>query len=112
MRQLIAASKAPAGAVAPLEIQTKGLFRMDVDNSIWQNLGFEDSDGDEAPRWLARDDVREGIRLRLELDRCEEELKRLGWERCALQEWFMTQWRAIEHAKETCESHFHGSVDW
>ena len=78
----------------------EGLFKLDTDNDVWQNLGFDDFDSEEVPRWLSDERVREGIRVQLELDRCEEELRRLSWERCALQEWFMAEWRTVQKAKE------------
>ena len=103
LKTLVAAGKAPPNAVVPREIKLEGLFKLDVDHDIWQDLGFEESEGQELPRWLADEKVREGIRCRLELDRCVEEQTRLQWETCALQEWFMMEWETLQHAKSTSE---------
>lgn len=99
MQALITKRKAPQNAIAPLEIKLEGLFKMDIDHSIWHDLGFNDTEV-EVPRWLADESVRTGIRYRLELDRCEEELDRLRFERCGLQEWFMADWQGLQCAKE------------
>lgn len=99
MAQLAKKSDAPKGAVAPLKIKTEGLFKMDVDHGIWQDLGYGDLDDEEVPRWLASESVREAIRCQLELDRCEEELARLRWERCAIQEWLKREWKCVQDTK-------------
>lgn len=99
MKALVKAGKAPPNVVVPREIKIEGLFKLDVDHDIWQDTGFEDYDEEEIPAWLSDEKVREGIRCVLELDRCNEEEERLRWERCALQEWFMTEWEALVAAK-------------
>ncbi|THH29461.1 hypothetical protein EUX98_g4727 [Antrodiella citrinella] len=101
MQDLIGKKKAPKNAVAPRQIKMEGLFKLDVDHDVWQDLGFGTFDDDDIPLWLSSEKVREGIRHVLELDRCREEVERLGWERCALQEWFMVEWKAIVRAIET-----------
>ncbi|THH15529.1 hypothetical protein EUX98_g9451, partial [Antrodiella citrinella] len=100
MQDLIGKKKAPKNAVAPRQIKMEGLFKLDVDHDVWQDLGFGTVEGDDVPRWLSSEKVREGIRHVLELDRCREEVVRLGWERCALQEWFMVEWKSIVRAIE------------
>ncbi|KIJ05959.1 hypothetical protein PAXINDRAFT_57246, partial [Paxillus involutus ATCC 200175] len=73
---LIRQRKAVCGAVMPHYIPREGLFELDVDVDIWQDVGLT---GDEAepPAWLADDKVRVGIRDLLEKDRCIEEEMRL-----------------------------------
>ncbi|KAJ7632028.1 hypothetical protein B0H17DRAFT_1280950 [Mycena rosella] len=71
--KLVQEGKAPRGAVAPQPIPAKGIWQLDVDDGIWQ-------------------DVRSGIKAMLELDRCDEEDGRLKKERCSLQEWFAEEW--------------------
>ncbi|KAG6823737.1 hypothetical protein H0H92_009193 [Tricholoma furcatifolium] len=74
--QLIDKGRAPQGAVAPQKIETKGLFALDVDDSIWQDTGLTgDATAVETtpPPWLADESVRDGIRAVLEQDRCVEE---------------------------------------
>ncbi|KAJ7453456.1 hypothetical protein FB451DRAFT_1342546 [Mycena latifolia] len=95
---LIKAKQAPAGAVAPLPVPSKGLYQLDVDDVIWQDLGLDDQEG-TPPRWLSDDNVRSGIRALLQKDRCEEEAPRLKRERKHLQIWFATEWQAVEQLR-------------
>jgi hypothetical protein len=77
LKVLINAGHAPRGAIAPLSIEMDGLFKLDVDDGIWQDIGLTD-DLDytsEIPGWLGNDDVRAGIKVMLEYDRCIEEIK-------------------------------------
>ncbi|KIK76958.1 hypothetical protein PAXRUDRAFT_168284, partial [Paxillus rubicundulus Ve08.2h10] len=87
--------KAPTTAIPLLPIQRDNLFKLDVDNMIWQDVGLED-ELLEAPMWLADDQVHRGICFMLKLHRCEEEERRLMGEHCILQEWFMDEWLAME----------------
>ena len=49
---------------------------LDVDDSIWQDIGLTEDDGStEPPPWLGDEDVHDGIKFMLEEDRCEEEQK-------------------------------------
>ncbi|KAF7372750.1 hypothetical protein MSAN_00480600 [Mycena sanguinolenta] len=101
---LIQGKRAPAGAVAPTPIPVKGIFQLDVDDAIWQDLGLDD---DTTPaRWLVDANVRAGIRAMLQKDRCEEEALRLQRERRHMQMWFATEWAAVKHAIELS----HGAV--
>lgn len=93
--------KAPRGALCPEPIELSGLFSLDVDDKIWQDIGLSD-DLDERtsplsspPLWLCDDDVRAGIKAMLELDRCTEEEERLAWERSSLQVWYAEEWKSI-----------------
>ncbi|KAF7330720.1 hypothetical protein MSAN_02444600 [Mycena sanguinolenta] len=62
--------KAPRGAIAPDRIDPKKVYALDVDDSIWQDVGLEDDDDRaEPPPWLTDDKVRGGIRAVLQLDR-------------------------------------------
>lgn len=99
--KLITSGRAPDGAVSPQNIAREGLFKLDVDDDIWQDVGLEDDDYlNHAPaRWLSDDKVRQGIAALLELDRCGEEEKRLGKERCSMQEWFTEEWTCVKIAK-------------
>ncbi|KAJ7589414.1 hypothetical protein C8J56DRAFT_1076012 [Mycena floridula] len=75
----IAAANGRLNVVAPHELDKEGLFQLDVDNNIWDDIGLNDEfQGVRAlPGWLADDNVHEGIRVMLELDRCSEERERL-----------------------------------
>ncbi|GBE80402.1 hypothetical protein SCP_0301170 [Sparassis crispa] len=99
MDLLIKQRKAPRYAVSPQLIQGNGLFKLDVDDDIWQDVGLDDDDDIAAvPHWLGDETVCEGIKNRLLLDRCNEEEERLREERCSLQEWFAEEWTSNERA--------------
>ncbi|KAI5991683.1 hypothetical protein F5J12DRAFT_907475 [Pisolithus orientalis] len=84
---LIHQGKAPQGAIAPILIQRDGLFKLDVDDDIWQDIGLEDDSVGLPPAWLA--DER----------RCEEEERRLLYERKTLMEWHSEEWRWLEKCR-------------
>ncbi|KAG6847718.1 hypothetical protein H0H93_006354, partial [Arthromyces matolae] len=65
LANLIKKKKAPARSV-------KGLFSLDVDDTIWEDVGLNEDDI-EPPAWLADQAVRDGIKALLEHDRCSEE---------------------------------------
>ena len=104
MATLIKSGQAPSQSIAPSPIELTGLWTLDVDNNIWQDTGLVDDADDEAvaPRWLADEAVRSGIRAMLEVDRCEEELARISKERRTLQEWLCEEWAAVKYA---CTQH-------
>lgn len=89
---------APRGAICPDKIESSGLFTLDVDDAIWQDVGLNDDGSEEPPRWLCDADVRNGILAMLDLDRCKEEELRLRHERCAMQEWFSEEWAIVSAA--------------
>jgi hypothetical protein len=97
---LIHQGKAPRNAVPPQHIQTAGLFKLDVDDEIWQDVGLGDDVDGSIPRWLADEEVRVGIKNLLELDRCKEEEERLHIEKCALQDWAIEEWDCIQVAQK------------
>ncbi|KII83041.1 hypothetical protein PLICRDRAFT_119897, partial [Plicaturopsis crispa FD-325 SS-3] len=79
---------------------------LDVDDDIWQDIGLEEDDegyGD-VPLWLGDDNVRDGIRARMDLDRCLEEEVRLQRERCTMQEWMLEEWNVLREALSDAES--------
>ncbi|TFY57790.1 hypothetical protein EVJ58_g6817 [Rhodofomes roseus] len=107
MSTMVQQRKAPRFAVAPDPIQSNGLFKLDVDDDIWQDIGLEDddfgasaSDPDESavPRWLGDEAVRSAIKAQLMLDRCLEEKDRLSVERYTMQKWMQEEWRSLEAA--------------
>lgn len=100
MITLLERGQAPVGATIPMEINRDRVFAMDVDNNIWQDIGLtEEDDGQAIPLWLGDENVRRGIRARLELDRCIEEEARLRRERSTIQEWFIEEWNATMLAR-------------
>ena len=73
-----------------------------MDDEIWQDIGLNDALEGEMPGWLGNDDIRQGIKSLLELDRCEEEEKRLCKEHQAMQEWMVEEWQCLCEAIRTC----------
>lgn len=106
MEKSIKSKEAPAGATLPPQIQKEGLFKLDVDDDIWQDIGLEDLTEDAVmpviPNWLGDEMTRKGIKALLELDRCNEEVVRLSRERCAMQEWIQEEWLAVDNAWCNC----------
>lgn len=97
---LIRQKKSPAHTVAPVPIEMNGLFKLDVDDDIWQDIGLDDNEASiEVPPWLGNEAVRAGIKAMLVLDRCKEEEVRLREERRAMQEWLNEEWECIQHAR-------------
>ncbi|EPS94432.1 hypothetical protein FOMPIDRAFT_128943 [Fomitopsis schrenkii] len=100
MADLVKQHRAPVSAIVPEPIRNDGLFKLDVDDTIWQDVGLgdEDDDGVQVPRWLGDESVRSGIKAQLLVDRCTEESNHLSQERCAMQLWMQEEWASLEHA--------------
>jgi hypothetical protein len=47
--------KAPPGAVPPQEIIREGLFKLDIDDDIWQDAGLNGDDFKQPPMWLGNE---------------------------------------------------------
>ncbi|KAJ7604320.1 hypothetical protein DFH06DRAFT_1021208, partial [Mycena polygramma] len=93
--------RAPRGAIAPERIAKEGLYKLDVDDAIWQDVGLgDDDDSVEPPPWLSDDHVRSGIRAVLELERTEEEDVILRKERRSMRSWFIEEWTILNGAME------------
>ncbi|KAJ6630057.1 hypothetical protein B0H10DRAFT_2172881 [Mycena sp. CBHHK59/15] len=106
MAKLICDRKAPSGSMAPLPIPPKGLWQLDVDDTIFQDVGLDDrdDDNDEPPPWLCDEKVCTGIKALLELDRCDEEDAQLRREKLVLRVWFGEEWKMIAEAIEGAAS--------
>ncbi|KAF7969641.1 hypothetical protein HWV62_26779 [Athelia sp. TMB] len=89
----------PHRAVAPQKIPEGGLWALDVDDSIWQDVGLDELSQGAPPPWLSDEDTRAGIRAMLKYDRACEEEARLLRERVALQDWLIEEWAVIQRAK-------------
>ncbi|KAF8078353.1 hypothetical protein FPV67DRAFT_1615717 [Lyophyllum atratum] len=94
-----------SGAVAPVPIKKEGLFKLDVDDEIWQNIGLNENEAfdQQVPDWLGDENTRIGIRAMLYLERCTEETGRLAREISALQDWMMEEWCTINLAIDKAE---------
>jgi len=70
LAELIRKKNAPRGAVVPLYIDMETLFKLDVDDDIWQDVGLTDDIDTlhSIPSWLGDENVRQGIKALLELD--------------------------------------------
>lgn len=107
MLELKQKGKAPRGALCPEQIELSGLFSLDVDDEIWQDIGLMDALDETSttaagpPLWLCDDNVQSGIKAILELDRCSEEEERLSWEHTLLQVWYAEEWSTLCEALKT-----------
>ncbi|KAJ7688715.1 hypothetical protein B0H17DRAFT_1202793 [Mycena rosella] len=84
LAKLIQEGKAPRGAIAPRPIPAKGIWQLDVDDGIWQDVGLDDDNAEaaiEPPLGCAT--------------------KTLVKERCSLQEWFAEEWATVSLAITT-----------
>ena len=106
MVALIHQGKAPQGSISPLPIPRDGLFKLDVDDDIWQDIGLNDDSNGLPPAWLADEKVCLGIKSLLELRHCEEE-NHLLKERKVLVEWFSEEWNQLQKAKQYAGKKFH-----
>jgi hypothetical protein len=95
---LIRQCRSPPNAIPPNPISPTGIFDLDIDADIWEDIGLDDV-VPEPPDWLADEVTRAAIRLLLEIDRCNEEESRVKVERCALQEWAMREWDGLQRAR-------------
>lgn len=101
MRDLVRKKQAPRGAICPQPIPDSGLWKLDVDDNIWQDIGLEDASSEhEPPPWLKDEQTRLGIRHMLDYDRAVEEEKRVLRERIGLQELAHEEWDVIQIAKD------------
>ncbi|KDQ06045.1 hypothetical protein BOTBODRAFT_86138, partial [Botryobasidium botryosum FD-172 SS1] len=74
MTALRRARKAPAKSVLPHKLDSKKVFRLDVNDGLWEeDPGLGDEDFQNLPRWMTDDNVRKGILFLLQRDRCLEE---------------------------------------
>lgn len=98
IEQMVEHKVAPLGAVVPEQIPPGGLWTLDVDDTIWQDIGLQEDSDVAPPLWLKDEKVRTGIRNLLNLDRCIEEEDRLKKERCSLQEYAIRHWAVLQMA--------------
>ncbi|KAH6889568.1 hypothetical protein BKA70DRAFT_1120837 [Coprinopsis sp. MPI-PUGE-AT-0042] len=97
INDLILRKRSPANARPLPLVDRSSIFKLDVDDPIWDNSPFDDS-VDDVPLWMGNDEMRKGIRLNLEVSRCAEELARLHFECENLQSWARQQWMYVQNA--------------
>ncbi|KAG6914035.1 hypothetical protein DXG01_002839 [Tephrocybe rancida] len=73
MEDLFNKGKAPPGTICPKKLEIKGIFTLNVDDAIWEDLGLDKGSPAAPLPWLSDEGVRAGIRALLEYDRCIEE---------------------------------------
>ena len=100
LEEKIKLKKGPRGAIAPLPIEMDQLFKLDVDDDIWQDIGLTDNNDEDLdiPGWLGDECVRAGIKSLLELNRCKEERNRLISECILMRQWLHEEWVIVMSA--------------
>ncbi|KAG6903894.1 hypothetical protein DXG01_014133, partial [Tephrocybe rancida] len=73
MEKLFADGKALPGAICPKQLELKGIFDLDVDDTIWEDIGLKDGSPAALLLWLTNEGVCAGIKALLERDHCIEE---------------------------------------
>ncbi|KAG1810838.1 uncharacterized protein BJ212DRAFT_1448552 [Suillus subaureus] len=84
LQSLICQRRAPPSAVLPRPIICEGIFLLNVDDEIWQDIGL-DEDSINPLAWLSD-----------EATRSVEEETRLMQERTVMQEWMFAEWETIQ----------------
>jgi hypothetical protein len=93
---------APPNAVRPRFLERDGLFKLEVDEPIWQILGLLSNDDTPAPAWLGDENTHKGIVAMLDLKGCTRELEILARERTNIQTWYCEEYAAVLQA--ICDS--------
>jgi hypothetical protein len=92
MENMASQGAAPINVKIPASLANAKLWDLDVDDDLWteiaQDAHFQNKD---LPKWLCDKPTRQGIRAMLELQRCDEELERLDYERSAMHSWLQTE---------------------
>lgn len=103
MALLVKQGKAPKRKmVLPRRLDSRKLFKLDVDDDIWQeDPGLGPQDEENLPRWQTEQDVKDGIVLLLEERRCKEEVERIEAEVLALARWWEEEQRCFEAYMES-----------
>ncbi|KIJ32651.1 hypothetical protein M422DRAFT_52780 [Sphaerobolus stellatus SS14] len=98
-RDLKQRKKSPLRARIPPKLKMKKMFRLDVDDDIWNNDGLQDEDDNcEPPGWLANEDIRKGITALLNRARAEEELERIKAEEDNAMFWLRSEVMRVQTA--------------
>ncbi|KAG6906264.1 hypothetical protein DXG01_014925 [Tephrocybe rancida] len=103
MQQLFNKGKAPCGAICPKQLELKGIFDLDVNDTIWEDIRLEEGTPAAPPPWLADENVCAGIKALLERDCCLEEEVRLRQECRSMRVWLSEEWRIVNLALGTVD---------
>lgn len=97
MAELRRQGKTPSARTrVPRRLDSRQLFKLDVDDDIWQeDPGLGAQDEGVLPRWQIDEAVKTGIASWLEEKRCCEELERLRVEAVALGVWWEEEHAAM-----------------
>ncbi|KAJ7054851.1 hypothetical protein C8F01DRAFT_994985 [Mycena amicta] len=101
IEKLIQQKKVPANTRAPVRLDVDNIFELDIDDSIWLDVGLTDDDAD-IPEALLDPGVRNLIRTLLQKRRAEEELHRLRREHGHLRIHLAAEWEALEATIADC----------
>ena len=98
MTLLIRQGKKPTGKVySPRTLDIKKLFKLDVDDDIWQeDPGLGPQDEGNLPRWQVDEAVQRGVIQLLQKRRCLEEIERVKAEVIALGVWWVDEKAILE----------------
>ncbi|KAJ7066078.1 hypothetical protein C8F01DRAFT_980902 [Mycena amicta] len=99
--KLIQKKKVPPNTIAPERLDEARIFKLDIDDAIWLDVGLTDDDS-ELPEALLDPEIRRLISYLLQKRRAEEELHRLKQEHGHLRHYLATEWEAMENAIDTC----------
>ncbi|EJD44915.1 hypothetical protein AURDEDRAFT_64944 [Auricularia subglabra TFB-10046 SS5] len=94
--------KKPPGKIRlPRKLDIKKLFKLDVDDHIWQeDPGLGPQGEKDLPRYLSDGNVQRGIAGLLEKRRCQEEMERIEVEVDALGVWCAEETAALSHRQD------------
>ncbi|KAJ7055409.1 hypothetical protein C8F01DRAFT_1258582 [Mycena amicta] len=101
IEKLIAQKKVPANTRAPERLELDRIFELDIDDSIWLDVGLTD-DGADLPEALLDPEVRSMICALLQKRRAEEELHCLRREHGHLRIYLASEWEALQATIAGC----------
>ncbi|KAG1803292.1 uncharacterized protein BJ212DRAFT_1449924 [Suillus subaureus] len=102
---------APPFAIPPHSILHDGIFQLDVDDNIWQDIGLDNATVN-PPVWLSDEAIRNGIQLQLEVDHCFKEEAQLMRKWSVMQEWMLMEWEGIQDALSNADELANICVVW
>ena len=100
MVQLQVTGTVAANAILPLAIILKTLFKLDMDDDMWHDVGSDNLEefGGVLPPWLGN--VQAGILFDQEVANCEGELAHCHMECASMQIWFEEEYEATSLAEK------------